>query len=59
MQIEQNKQVVKKFWSLFKYADVDTILSMMSYDAVWIVKGDEQIHSSVGQKSKAIPNSPC
>lgn len=52
MQIEQNKQIVQKFWSLFEYADVDNILSMISHDAVWIVKGNEQIHSSAGQKSK-------
>ncbi|MCA8864604.1 nuclear transport factor 2 family protein [Halomonas sp. SBBP1] len=52
MSIQDNKRIVERFSSHFERSAIDEILSMMSENAIWWIKGKPHLFSGAGKKTK-------
>ncbi|UZH12034.1 hypothetical protein OM794_09980 [Halomonas sp. BDJS001] len=50
MSIQDNKRIVERFSSHFERSAIDEILSMMSENAIWWIKGKPHLFSGAGKK---------
>ena len=50
--INDNKELVERFTSLFAQSDIDAVLGMMTEDATWWVNGKAHLNPGSGTKTK-------